>query len=211
MGSSLGEATPISTRLVQLAALRRAHPALASGAQIPRFGDGAVFAASRIDATARHEYVVAFNNADEAATVSFGTSTPSATWTPLLGGPAASTDAAGRMTVTIGPRTSLVLKADAALPAPAAPSVTVKSGKDAITGKYRLVATVPGSDPSTVTFVMRRPGSASWTVLGTDDARPFRVFVPASRARVEVAAVVKDSVGQTASSAPLPLRLVPFI
>jgi len=58
---------------------------------------------------------------------------------------------------------------------------------------------------------MRKRGTANWAVLGSDDARPFRVFVPASRARVEVAAVVKDSTGRVASSPPLSVRLAPFV
>jgi glycosidase len=210
-GSSFDQSTAIEDRMASLARLRTRHPALASGAQVTRYGAGSVFAASRIDAATRTEYVIAFNSGDEASTVTFPTSTPSTTWTPLLGSSAAATDAAARMTVAIPARSSIVLRADAPLPQPAAPSVTLKSSKDFPTGKYRLTASVPGADPSTVTFVMRRKGAATWTPLGSDDARPFRVFVPASRANVEVVAVVKDSVGHVASSTSLPLRLVPFI
>ncbi len=211
-GSSFGQSTALESRMTALARLRTQNPALASGAQITRYGAGDVFVASRIDAAARTEYVVAFNSGDTPTSVTFPTSTASATWTALFG-PAASTatDAAGSMTVTVPARSSLVLRADGALPVPAAPSVAVKSAKDPVTGKYRLVASVPGTDPSTVTFVMRRKGAATWTLLGTDDARPFRVYVPASRGSVEVAAVVKDTAGQVASSGPLALRLVPFL
>jgi hypothetical protein len=83
-------------------------------------------------------------------------------------------------------------------------------GKDFVTGRYRLTATVPGSDPSTVTFVMRRPGGA-WRVIGTDDARPFRVFVPPAKGTAEVAAVVTDIIGQRASASPLRVRIGPFL
>jgi hypothetical protein len=49
-------------------------------------------------------------------------------------------------------------------------------------------------------------------VLGTDDARPFRVFVPPAKGRsVEVAAVVKDSAGQVASTSPLRVSIAPFL
>ncbi len=210
-GSSLTGSTPIEARLAALARLRAENPALATGAQITRYGEGTVFAASRIDAAARTEYVVAFNTGDSAETAVIPTSTPSSGWSALLGGSAAMTDATGRMTVTLPPRSSLVLKAHTGLPVPGAPQVSLRVGKDAITGKYRLTAAVPGADPSTVTFVMRRSGAAAWTVLGTDDARPFRVFVPPAKgAPIEVAAVVKDSAGQAASAAAQRISIAPF-
>jgi hypothetical protein len=166
---------------------------------------------SRFDAVARREYVVAFNTGSEPAAATFTTSTPSSAWTALQGTSTPTTDAAGRLTVTVPARASIVLKADAVLPQPAAPAVTVKVGKDYATGKYRLSAAVPGADPSTVTFVMRRRGAANWTTLGSDDARPFRVFIPPMRGTVEVAAVVKDTTGQVASTPPSSMRLVPFL
>ena len=71
---------------------------------------------------------------------------------------------------------------------------------------------MPGSDPSSVTFVTRRVGTSAWTVLGTDDARPFRVYVPPAKGGpVEVAAVVRDSAGAVASTSPARVRLTPFL
>ncbi len=211
-GSSLGLSTPIETRMAALAAARAAHPALASGAMITRYGADSVFAASRIDSSTRREYLVAFNTGDDAASVSIPTSTPSSAWTPVLGGGGAQSDASGAVAVSIPARSSLVLKAANVLPLPSAPSVTVRAAKDFVTGTYRLTATVPGTDPSAVTFVMRRPGAANWTPLGTDDARPFRVFVPPIKGRpVEIAAVVKDSAGQVASTSPLRVSIAPFL
>ena len=210
-GSSLTESTPIEARLVQLARVRAENPALASGAQISRYGADSVFAASRIDAATRTEYVVAFNTGDQPATAAFLTSTPSSSWSGLLGGSEQTTDAAGRMVLSIPARSSVVLKARQLLPVPTAPTVAIRAAKSQITGKYQLTATVPGSDPSSVTFVIRRKGSTAWAALGTDDARPFRVFVaPARGAQVDVAAVVKDSVGQVASSVPSRVSIAPF-
>jgi glycosidase len=211
-GSSLDESTPIEAHIAALARLRSQNPALASGAQITRYGQDSVFAASRIDAAARTEYVVAFNTSDDPATVTFSTSTPAAAWSGLMGSASASSGADGRMTITVPPRGSVALKADRQLPVPASPSVTMKATKDFITGKYQLAASVPGGDPSTVTFVMRSKGDTAWTPLGTDDARPFRVFVqPAKGAPVELAAIVKDSAGQVASSTPQTVRIAPFL
>jgi len=109
-------------------------------------------------------------------------------------------------------RSSLVLRSGATLPRPGAPSVRVSVRADPITGSYRLTAAVPGADPSTVTFATRRPGG-TWAPVGTDDARPFRVFVPAATgtaSRVQVAAVVRDSAGQVVASRPVSVVLTPF-
>ena len=60
---------PIYTAISDVAALRGAHPALQTGAQITRSASGGsgVFAFSRIDATEQVEYVVALNNSESAA------------------------------------------------------------------------------------------------------------------------------------------------
>jgi hypothetical protein len=210
-GSSLTQSTPIAARMTALAALRTSHPALADGAQITRYGKDQVFAASRIDAASRTEYVVAFNTGSDPASVSFATSTPATTWTGLLGSGAATSAADGTIAITIPARRSVVLKADNPLPTPGAPSVSLRVGKDFATGKYKLTASVPGSDPSSVTFVVRTASNPNWTVLGTDDARPFRVFTrPVRGAAVELAAVVKDSVGQSAASPKTTMLLKAF-
>jgi alpha-amylase len=209
-GSSFDESTAIEARLKELAALRAKHPALAGGAMIPRYGKDSVFAASRIDRQDLREYVVAFNSADTAATAVIPTSTPSSAWSALLGGGPAQSDAAGRMTVTVPARASVVLQAVSRMPRPGAPSATVRVGKDFVTGRYRIVATVPGTDPSSVTFVMRRPGGA-WRAVGTDDARPFRVFVPPGTGTAEVSAVVTDTIGQQSSAPPVRVRIAPFL
>jgi hypothetical protein len=209
-GSSFASDSALEARVTRLAALRTAHPALATGAMITRFGDGPVFAASRIDAIARTEYLVAFNTGDASTSVEVPTSTPSSGWTPLLGGVPATSSSAGAVALTIPARSSVVLRADRPLPAPGAPTVSVRSVKDFVTGKYRLTAAVPGSDPSSVTFLLRRPGG-TWTALGTDDARPFRVFVSPRRGPVEIAAVVTDTAGQRAAADPVRVRIDPFL
>jgi hypothetical protein len=214
---SFGGSTAIEARIAQVARLRTANPALSSGAMITRYGEGTVFAASRIDAAARIEYLVVFNTGDVPEAVTIPTSTASSAWTGLLGVGAAEpdaavSDAAGRVQVTVPARSSLVLRADAELPAPRAPSVSLRVARDFVTGTYRLTAAVPGGDPSAVTFVMRRRGSPEWTVLGTDDARPFRVFVPPTKGtEVELAAIVRDTAGQRASSVIRTQGIRPFL
>lgn len=209
--SSFDESTPIEQHLADLARLRRQYPALATGAMISRYGAGPVYAASRIDARDRREFLVAFNAGDTAVTVPVSTSTPATTWQPLLGSTGATSDGAGRVVVVLPPRSSTVLRADTPLPVTAPPTVRLAVRPDPVSGSYRLTATVPGTDPSTVTFAVRRGGS--WTTVGSDDARPFRVYLPpttGSAARVQVAAVVTDTSGQVAVSAPVPVSLKPF-
>lgn len=211
--SAFDESTAIEARLGELSALRQAHPALASGAQITRYGQGSVFASSRIDAAKRTEYVVVFNAGNEPASATFTTSTPSSTWATLWGSASATTDAAGQLTVTLPARSTLVLEANSPLPLPSAPSASVRVRKDYVTGRYAVTATVPGADPSTVTVVMRRAGTKTWMPVGTDDARPFRVFIPARKgaaANVEIVAVVKDTAGNVASSTPIKATIKPF-
>ena len=209
-GSSFGEDSPIEARIATLAGLRRDHPALASGAMVTRHASGGVFAASRIDSATRVEYLVAFNNADAPATATVPTSTPGAAWRSLAGGPPAESDATGAVRVVLAPRSSVVLQADRPMVVPAAPSVSVRASRDFVTGRYRLAASVPGGDPSTVTFLVRRPGRP-WQAVGADDARPYRVYLPPGRGTVEVAAVVVDSAGQRAAATPIRVRIAPFV
>jgi len=213
-GSSLAESTPITRRITELSRLRTEHPALADGSQITRYGKDGAFVVSRIDRTTRTEYLVAFNTSNSAVPVSVETSTPSTAFAPLLGTVAAESGRDGRVSMVIPPRGTLVLKAATQLPAPAVPSVSVKASLDPITGSYRVLASVPGTDPSTVSFAYRRKGSSTWIPAGTDDARPFRVYLSPSRlgknARIEVAAVVTSTDGQQSTSAAVPVTLAPL-
>ena len=213
-GSSLDAANPVGAQMALLAGLRRQQPALAQGAQITRLASGRVFAASRIDAARRLEVVVAFNGGDAAQRVTIPTATPSASWTPLLGTSTGGTDAKGRLGLVIPARSAAVVVAGKPLPVPAKPSIRVTVRPDALTGGYQVSASVPGVDPSTVTFGYRKRGSSSWTTAGTDDARPFRVFLDPARvgknAQLEIMAVVTDSVGRTARSNTVTQRMTPL-
>lgn len=207
-GSAFEVASPIQARIRELNGLRTAHPALGTGPQATRLATDAVFAISRFDMQARREYAVAFNTSDQPEQVSIPTSTPSSTWTAIQGS-ASTTDASARLTTTIPPRSSVILRADQDLPTPATPTVTITARPDAASGSYRVAANVPGTDPAEVTFLMRAPGQP-WQAIGTDDARPFRVYVPPrakSASPVEIAAVVTSSTGERAASAPLRTRL----
>jgi glycosidase len=209
-GSAFDGSTVIEGHLAALARLRTEHPALASGPMIPRGSAGPVFALSRIDAAARTEYLVAFNSADEEADITVETATPGAVWRPLLGAGGAVDAGDGRVRIVVPARSSVVVRSDRLLPQPSAPKVALRTAKDSLTGRYRLTAKVPGQDPSSVTFLVRRPKGA-WQVAGVDDARPYRLYLPTGKGTVQVAAVVTDSAGQSSTSAPRTIRIDPFL
>lgn len=212
-GSSFDRSSPIEARIRALTGLRASHPALAVGAQVTRYADDTVFAMSRFDAADRREYLVAFNAGEEPASVVVPTATPGASWVPLLGGggPVA-TDGTGSARIALPPRSTLVLRAGQQLPVPAPPAIALRLGRDRLSGSTVATATVPGTDPATVTFALRRPGGR-WQVLAVDDARPFRAYLrpgalgPVRRA--DVAAIAVSSAGERVASAPVTARLGP--
>ncbi|MEJ7792011.1 MAG: alpha-amylase family glycosyl hydrolase [Gaiellaceae bacterium] len=201
-GSSFDAKSPIAARLQTLATLRDAHPALSTGASIVRHAVRNVLVVSRIDADARHEYVTAFNSGTTVAKITIATATPSSPWTPLLGTRTATTDSAGRATITLPPLSSLLLRADTKLTAtkPTAPSVSAAA--DDLTDYVRLTATA-GRRPISVAFAVRRANGA-WRRLAVDDSPPYRAFLdPAHYRRKEpahVVAVARALDGSTAAS-----------
>ncbi|GAA0472114.1 1,4-alpha-glucan branching enzyme [Actinoplanes capillaceus] len=200
---------PVYQTIAALAKLRKANPALVTGVQVTRYaaeGQG-VFAASRIDKAKRAEYVVASNNATTTQTVSFATSTPNATFTGIYGGATAVTsDAAGKITITVPALSSVVLKAGNAIAVPsAAPAVSISGPKPdaSVATRTEIVADVVGDPLSTVTFAAQA-GNGEWKPLGTADRAPYRVYHDltglAGDTPVRYKAVVRDSKGRLASS-----------
>nr|WP_260408027.1 pullulanase-type alpha-1,6-glucosidase [Planomonospora venezuelensis] len=220
-------AHPLYQGISALAKLRDAHPALADGAQVERLASGGVYAFSRIDARAQVEYVVAVNNAEQAATVQVPTFSANLGFTRVYGEAAAAvtTGADAKLGVTVPALSAVVYRASAKLAAPAtAPAVSIAlPGAEirgtAEDGRIPVSATVPGTGFDQVTFAAK-VGDGAWRVLGTDDApntvvpeardgqgggsRTFRVFhdlkgVPAGT-KIAYKAVVKDSAGRFASA-----------
>jgi hypothetical protein len=208
-GSSLTIAShPIADHLKQLAALRDAHPALSTGASIVRLASGPVLAVSRIDATARREYVAAFNSGTTTAHLLVPTSTPSATWTRLLGAGSrneVSSDS-GLLVFPIPPTSALLLRADADLPVvrPAAPKV--RTSADNLSELVRVSAMTTAKTVS-VAFAVRR-ATGGWRRLAVDDSPPYRAFLdPKSfrrRETVHLVAIARALDGTTAVSAVVP-------
>ena len=195
---------PIANHLRTLAALRDAHPALATGATVVRRAQGNVLVVSRIDAGARREYVAAFNAGAGVAQVTVPTATRATTWRALLGAAGAASDASGRLALAVPPVSAVLLRADtdvAVAPA-SAPSVTVTP--DDVTGLRAVRARVTGAAPVSVSFAVRRARAARWSLLGADDSPPYRALLDQRRyrrkERVYVVAIVRSLDGSTAVS-----------
>ncbi|MGH3071234.1 MAG: alpha-amylase family glycosyl hydrolase, partial [Gaiellaceae bacterium] len=205
-GSSLDlSAHPVADHLKTLAALRDAHPALSTGASVVRVSSGSVLAVSRIDATARREYVAAFNAGSATARVTVPTATPSSAWAGLLGDDS-STDAAGRLVLSIPPQGAVLLRADAQIPAPRALAPKLTVAADDLT-ELRRVSASTSSKTVSVAFAVKR-ARGGWRRLVADDSPPYRAFLdPASYRRnetVHLVAIARALDGTTAVSPVVP-------
>lgn len=192
---------PIYRSIAELSRLTKAHPALRDGVQQERYAEGSVYAFSRTDARQRTEYLVATNSATTPKTVTVPVD--SAAFHFLYGGQGAATAEQGEVTVTVPALSSLVLKADAPLPAPAAkPAVTLKAPAAGATGTVELTADVTGGGLNRVVFAAQ-VGDGRWQTLGTADHAPYKVTqhvtAPAGTA-LRYKAVAVDSAGRTASA-----------
>jgi hypothetical protein len=166
---------------------------------------------SRIDPEAKQEYLALFNNGAAPASVTVTTSTPSAAWTALLGTASATSDAAGKLTVSVPATGALLLKAGATVPSPrvAAPKLVVKA--DALSNLWTATATVRGSAPVSVAFAVKRAGSTKWQRLSVDTSPPYRGFIDPAKfrrnERVQVGAVVRSLDGSSSAGAVVPFRV----
>ncbi|WP_377271861.1 pullulanase-type alpha-1,6-glucosidase [Peterkaempfera sp. SMS 1(5)a] len=212
-----GTGGPLYRSIADLAALRKANPALEDGAQIQRYAaDGpGVYAFSRIDATQQVEYVVAVNNADTAQTVTldtfsagmrFGELYPTASGTTVTSG------ADKKITVTVPAGAAVVYRAAGKVAAPAAaPDISVQPPAEGSVGTVTVGADVSGGGFDRVTFAAQI-GNGAWQTLGTadngirgaaDDAtykvtQDLSSVAPGTTVRYK--AVVQDSAGRLRSA-----------
>ncbi len=202
-GSYLTESNhPIQERISWLNSLRNNHPALKTGAQIQRYSANNVIAFSRIDSANRTEYLVALNNSQVTKTgIRFKTSSPNTSFTQVWGQPQTVTsDAQGFVTISVGDRQAVVLKAQSAMPLkPVVGAVTLTMPKDQGVAIWKPRASITNwDDPSTCTFVIKVNGG-SWQVLGVDDASDWKMILSGAKypagAKLTVAAIIKSSSG----------------
>jgi len=199
---------PVYRRLATLSSLRTRHPTLSDGAQIHRYADTGpgVYAFSRIDPDRQVEYVVAVNNAEESRTVPVATYGGTFDQIYPARGDSRTAGADRRISVTVPGLSAVVYKARERAPEPAAApavAITAPAPDSQVRGMVEISADVPGDGFDQVTFAAKI-GDGDWTVIGTDDNRPLRVYhdlagVPADT-RVAYKAVVKDAAGRIASA-----------
>ncbi|MGV9574239.1 alpha-amylase family glycosyl hydrolase, partial [Streptomyces nigra] len=199
---------PLYRQISALAELRKANPALADGVQTERHAaDGpGVYAFSRTDARKGTEYLVAFNNADDARTETFAVGSADTTYSALYGTKdSVRSGADKKVTVTVPAGAAIVLKATGRPAQPAAkPSLTLKAPAAGATGTVEISADVDGGQLNRVVFAAQS-GNGKWRVLGSADHAPYKVRqvigkdVPAGTA-LRYKAVVIDSAGRTASA-----------
>ena len=204
------ESHPIYRHLAELARLRSDHPALADGAQIHRYAsnDAGIYAFSRIDRVTGREYVVAVNNATEPRSATFQTFNATERFQPVYGGGSAvRTGKDARMTLTVPPLSARVLRASSVLdPRSEAPAVyfAQPTAGGVVGDRAEIRAAVPENAFTQVTFAVRPVGTSDWTVLGTDDNAPYRVFHDVSSTAkgtlLEYRAVAKDNSGNVSAT-----------
>lgn len=197
---------PILVRIQKLNELRAKYPALASGAQIVRGADGPIMVSSRIDKADKREFLVGFNNASTAKTLTVKTSSPLTQFTSVWGDATTVTsDAAGLVTVTVAPQATAVLRADAQLPQPtAAVKPVLRVAIDKETRLMNLTASLATADPATVSFAVKVGTAKTWTYIGSDDAASFALFWEYAKQKkgtsIQFVAISKTTSGLIATS-----------
>ncbi|MFE6969297.1 pullulanase-type alpha-1,6-glucosidase [Isoptericola sp. NPDC057653] len=205
---------PLYAHIAELAALREAHPALATGAQVERYAENGagIYAFSRVDRDEKVEHLVAVNNAAQAKDATFATLTPGATYEVLygaLGGDQATVtaDDAGEISLRVPATSAVVLRADREVGAGSDGTleVAVPAAGAAVTGTAAVAADVDDDAWAETSFAWRAVGTDAWHALGTAEDTTPRVFHDtkglAEGTLVEYRAVTQDADGdRTASS-----------
>lgn len=201
---------PLYSKIGQLAALTKEHPALRDGAHQHRYaseGPG-IYAFSRTDAEDQREYVVALNNSEQPQTAEVPTYIGKRSYTKIYGDGTAEvkTSAEGKLTVTVPPLSAVVYQSSGRIPhSKAAPAVELQepAAAPADNGRIKVTADVGGASFYEVTFEAKTAGG-EWAPIGTDDTAPYQVFhdVAALDAGtpLEYRATVLDNGGHTSTS-----------
>jgi alpha-amylase len=208
MADNFDPSHPLYRELRALAKVTARNPVLRDGAQQHRFASSGpgVYAFSRIGRSARREYVVALNNAEQASSASVPTYVADSKWEKVWGsGPQRlRTRGDRRLDVTVAPLSAVVYRAKKKIPrSHSAPSIAVAPSGSAVRDRYEVGADVGGSAFNEVTF-LAKVGNGKWKDIGTDDNRPYRVFHDVSDispgTQVSYRAVVLDDAGHSRES-----------
>ncbi|XVV05317.1 pullulanase-type alpha-1,6-glucosidase [Actinosynnema sp. CA-248983] len=192
---------PLYRQLRDLAAFVDADPVWREGNQTLRYASGDVIAFSRVG-SAQVEHLVVANAGTAATTVDVPVG--STALAPLWPSSGASTPAVdGKVRVTVPALSAVVLKGSGKLAASApTPTLVVPTAGTVLDDRVELRADGITSAFAQATFAARVEGQSDWTVLGTDDAAPYRVFADlaalpgaAVGKKVEIRVVAKDNAG----------------
>jgi alpha-amylase len=207
MDNNFDPSHPLYRKLAELAAIMHGNPALRDGAEQSRYSTSSagIYAFSRIDRDRRYEYVVALNNAEQAASASIPTFVPDSKWERIYGdGPdVVRSGSDAQLGVAVGPLSTVVYRSKKHIPlSAAAPPVALDlpaEGRD----RLEVRANVAGGSFYEVTF-LAKVGAGPWQDIGTDDSAPYRVFHDVSDIEpgttIQYRAVVLDIAGHTRSS-----------
>lgn len=205
---------PLYTHIAELAALRSAHPALTTGAQLERLADGSTYAFSRVDHDELVEHLVVLNASTKAVTVEVPTLTRGAIFKAAYGvADAAVADDDGVVRVTVPPMSAALWVADREVSAPDAavtPRFTSPAAGERVDGVIDIAADT-GDAWSETTFAWRATGSGDWQVLGTTTGPSPRVVHDtrslAPGTQLEYRAITVDAAGhRTAASVVVTTR-----
>jgi len=186
---SFDESHPMYLALQEFAEIRSEHEALQSGAQIQRYSSdqAGILAFSRIasEGHKQFEYVVAFNNAETEQTATFDTFQHNGKFNPVYASSnqALRTDHDGQLTLTLPPLSFAIYRAQNDLKhendAPAI-EITVPADGATVTRRAEVRAELSDDRYAEVTFAVKVGDDMRWTVIGTDDNAPYRVFYDTS-------------------------------
>lgn len=203
---------PLYSKISQLAALTKEHPALRDGAHQHRYAaEGAgIYAFSRTAAGDQREYVVALNNSEQPQTAEVPTYISKRKYTRIYGDAAndVKTAADGKLNVTVPPLSAVVYTSSGRIPhSKQAPAVVLQdpAAASADNGRMKVTADVGGTSFYEVTFEAKAAGGG-WVLIGTDDTAPYQVFHDIAAldagATLEYRATVLDNGGHAATSQP---------
>ncbi len=204
---------PLEEQITSIQAIIKANPALRSGTQQIRYGDGVAFATTRF--LNGQEYAVLFNAGDTAQEIKFNVSTAGAKWSPIIGSSASTSVSGNKLTVKVDATSYVVLKASTKFKAKLAPSVALNTPRldPAMDYLLEISSTTKGDEYNQVTFLVRETGK-KWVNIGTSDHRTvkgdtasaglYRVFIEprkyASGTNLEFVSVIKNAANKTAVS-----------
>ncbi|AXX28500.1 pullulanase-type alpha-1,6-glucosidase [Actinosynnema pretiosum subsp. pretiosum] len=195
---------PLYRQLADLARFTDSDPVWRGGNQVLRRAEGDVIAFSRFDRRAQVEHLVVANAGTSPRTLDVPVGSTALRQVFPEPGPTANRDADGAVRVTVPPLSALVLRATGkAVATKPAPTLVTPAEGTALDDRVELRADGITAPYAQATFAARVDGSPEWTVLGTDDAAPYRVFADlaalpgaAAGTSVEVRVVAKDAAGR---------------